>query len=154
MAPLALAAAVCIASCADRARSSAVAETTAEPAAFETPFDVTPKEAAQQMRADPDAFLMDVRSPAEYNAQCVPDSVLIPLAMLADNIADNAIYPEINRGRTPRKDQRILVICRSGNRSSTAVRQLRQMGYARSSSISGGIGAWKSAGLAVATNAK
>ena len=152
MAAIALAAAVWGAGCADKGQNPAIVETGTNPPAIETPFDVTPQQAARQMQADPDAFLMDVRSLAEYDPSHVTDSVLIPLPVLADHIADNTIYPEINRGRTPRKDQRILVICRSGNRSSTAVRQLRQMGYARSSSISGGIGAWNSAGLPITTS--
>jgi len=43
----------------------------------------------------------------------------------------------------------VLLICRSGNRSGSAQRQLLQLGYDRVWNVTGGMNAWTSAGLPV-----
>jgi len=83
------------------------------------------------------AFLLDVRQQYEWDEAHVDGAVLIPLDQLSNRI-----------GELP-TDQDILIICRSGNRSAQARDLLRAAGMARTTSISGGIGAWISAGLPV-----
>lgn len=64
------------------------------------------------------AFLVDVRTPAEWAEGHVNNSVNIPLDTLENNI-------ELFRG----KDQ-VIVFCRSGNRSGQAKVILEQHGIA------------------------
>jgi len=49
----------------------------------------------------------------------------------------------------PDRDREILVLCGSGQRSLLAAEALQRMGYRQVSSVAGGMGAWKAAGLPV-----
>ena len=92
--------------------------------------EVTPSEAA----ADTGALLLDVREPAEWQAGHAPAARHIPLGALAGRI------DELPRDRT------LICICRSGNRSAQATRQLGDAGY-RAVNMQGGMRAWSAAGL-------
>jgi rhodanese-related sulfurtransferase len=83
------------------------------------------------------ALLIDVRQPEEWSAGHAPNARLIPLGSLPRRLTD-----------IPR-DQDVLFICRSGNRSGSAQRQLLQLGYEQVFNVSGGMNAWASAGLPV-----
>lgn len=114
------------------------------------PSDLSAKAASEEIKSNPDAFLLDVRTHEEYLTEHIAGSVLIPLHVLEQHIARNTIYPEINKGRTPRKDQLIICVCAWGARSDQAARTLRAMGYANVRGLTGGLAAWKQAGLPVA----
>ncbi|KPK85732.1 MAG: hypothetical protein AMJ81_02875 [Phycisphaerae bacterium SM23_33] len=83
-------------------------------------------------------FVLDVRCPYEYLQEHIANSVLIPMDELRSHIGKNTIYPEINRGRTPRRDQLILCVCTLGVRSARAAEMLREMGYTHVRSLAGG----------------
>lgn len=85
------------------------------------------------------AYLLDVRTVAEWNESHVDGAVLIPL---------DELNARINEVPT---DQDVLIICRSGNRSGQARDILRAAGLMRTTSITGGITAWVNAGLPVVT---
>jgi molybdopterin/thiamine biosynthesis adenylyltransferase/rhodanese-related sulfurtransferase len=53
----------------------------------------------------------------------------------------------------PDRQREILVLCGSGQRSLLAAEALQRMGYRRVSSVAGGLGAWKAAGLPMAAGA-
>ncbi|MGE7136829.1 molybdopterin-synthase adenylyltransferase MoeB [Luteibacter sp. NPDC031894] len=53
----------------------------------------------------------------------------------------------------PDRQREILVLCGSGQRSLLAAEALQRMGYSRVSSVAGGMGAWKAAGLPVSAGA-
>ena len=86
------------------------------------------------------ALLIDVRTPAEFQSQHVPNSKCIPL-------------DEINREAIARHqqhpDQPVYLICRSGNRSGMALRKLSDAEFNQAVSVSGGIMAWEDAGYPV-----
>jgi len=65
----------------------------------------------------------------------VPNSTLIPLGSLASRVNE-----------VPR-DKEIVVVCRSGNRSTTGRDILRQAGFANVTSLAGGLNGWKAAGF-------
>jgi rhodanese-related sulfurtransferase len=100
-----------------------------------TPPTVDVREASRRQVAG--ALLIDVRQPEEWNAGHAPNATLIPLGSLSARLAD-----------IPR-DREVLLICRSGNRSGTAQRQLLQLGYEQVLNVSGGMNAWAGAGLPV-----
>ncbi len=83
------------------------------------------------------AYLLDVREPEEWNEAHVDGAVLIPLEELPGRVDE---LPT---------DRDILIICRSGNRSAEARDFLRQAGIMNTISVSGGLNAWKAAGLPV-----
>ncbi len=88
----------------------------AAPAAFE---QISQQEAAQLMVSDKDHIILDVRTPEEYASGYIPEAINIP----NETIGSGSI-PLL-----PRKDQLILIYCRSGNRSKQAARKLVEMGY-------------------------
>lgn len=99
------------------------------------PTNMSVSEAAE--RFDAGAYLLDVRTVAEWNENHIDGAVLIPLDELPARISE---LPA---------DQDVLIICRSGNRSAEARNILRSAGLSRTTSISGGINAWIAAGLPV-----
>ena len=64
-------------------------------------------------------ILLDVREQYEYNEGHIPGAVLLPSGSVA------AMAAEV----LPDPDQKILVYCRSGNRSKTAANTLVGLGY-------------------------
>jgi len=74
--------------------------------------------------------LLDVREPPEYGISDLPNSVKIPLGALPQNV-DKL-----------KKEDEIVVYCRTGGRSGNAVQYLRQMGYEKVRNLAGGINAW------------
>ncbi len=81
-------------------------------------------------------FLLDVRTQEEWDSIHVPNAKLIPLDQLPQRLQE---LP---------KDQPILVICRSGNRSQTGRDILLRNGF-DATSVQGGIRAWQAAGYPV-----
>ena len=87
---------------------------------------------AHQMYQD-GTFVLDVRTPEEWNDFHAPNTTLIPLDELAARVNE---LP---------KDQPILVVCRSGNRSKTGRDILLQAGF-NATSMEGGLNAWRDSG--------
>lgn len=83
-------------------------------------------------------FLLDVREPEEWNEYHVPNTTLIPLGELASRVNE---LP---------KDQEIVVICRSGNRSQQGRDILLQAGF-NATSMAGGVKTWSSMGYPTVT---
>jgi rhodanese-related sulfurtransferase len=81
-------------------------------------------------------FVLDVRTPEEWNEFHAPNTTLIPLDELAARVDE-----------LPR-DQPILVVCRSGNRSQTGRDILLQAGF-DATSMNGGLTEWRAKGYSV-----
>lgn len=82
------------------------------------------------------AILIDVREPNEWAAGHFPGARHLPI---------NSVLDQID---TIPRDQSVLVICRSGNRSSAATHALREAGI-RAYNVAGGMKAWERLGGAV-----
>jgi rhodanese-related sulfurtransferase len=80
-------------------------------------------------------FFLDVRTQEEWDAYHIEGATLIPLDQLESRVDE-----------VPR-DQDIVVVCRSGNRSQAGRDILRQAGIGQSTSMAGGVNAWFSAGF-------
>ena len=91
--------------------------------------------AGAKAMSDAGAFVLDVRTQAEWLAGHVPGSTWIPLEQIESRMS------EVPRTRD------ILVVCASGNRSATARDMLLNNGYTRVSSLRGGLQIWQAAGL-------
>ena len=91
---------------------------------------------AYQLYQD-DVFVLDVRTPEEYQESHIPGSVLIPLDQLG-----------LRAGELP-QNETILVYCRSGNRSLEAVYMLDEAGFKRVHSLDQGINNWIQSGYEV-----
>jgi rhodanese-related sulfurtransferase len=86
------------------------------------------------------AVLLDVREPEETAAGRIESAVAIPLGELAQRLDE---LPS---------DTTIVVVCRSGNRSSVATRALNATGF-DAVNVAGGMLAWRDAGLPLVSDA-
>ena len=88
-------------------------------------------ERLEQYDVVPDALLLDVRTPQEYQAGHIPGSENIPLQSIdkVRSVAENKSTP-------------LFVYCRSGARSRQAVGLLQHMGYMHVKNL-GGISAYR-----------
>ena len=88
-------------------------------------------EAVTMMEEETDYIILDVRTPEEFAEKHIPNAINVP----NETIGENEI-PELTR-----KDQMILVYCRSGNRSKQASEKLVKLGYTNIYEF-GGINDW------------
>lgn len=102
------------------------------PALAGAALEVSVAEAAAQR--DAGAFILDVREPDEWAEFHVPGSTHIPLGQVAARLDE-----------LPR-DQAIIVVCRSGNRSQQGRDTLRAAGFEQVSSMAGGLKEWVALG--------
>ena len=79
---------------------------------------ITPEQ-AKEMIDEEDVIILDVRTPEEYRQGHIDGALLLPDYDL-ENLAENEL---------PHKDAKILVYCRSGNRSRSSSKDLINMGY-------------------------
>ncbi|NID05783.1 molybdopterin-synthase adenylyltransferase MoeB [Luteibacter jiangsuensis] len=99
--------------------------------------ELSPVEAlARQGRG---ALLVDVREDAERASDTPAGALGLSRGFLELRIEQSE----------PDRDREILVLCGSGQRSLLAAEALQRMGYRHVSSVAGGMGAWKAAGLPV-----
>lgn len=96
------------------------------------PKEISVSQAAAKRQAG--AFILDVRQPEEWADAHIPGSTLIPLGDLESRINE-----------VP-KDQEIVVVCRSGNRSAQGRDILKQAGFSQVTSMAGGLNEWKADG--------
>jgi phage shock protein E len=89
----------------------------------------------------PDTILLDVRTPSEFAAGHIPGAVNIDV--------ESATFLEAVAMLEPGKAYAIY--CRSGNRSKTAMAAMGQAGFSHLFDLTGGIGAWQSAGGQIVT---
>jgi rhodanese-related sulfurtransferase len=99
--------------------------------------DVTVDEAWDLIQGKPELVVLDVRTQAEYDDGHIEDAILIPVAELPDRLSELS------------KDDEILVYCRSGNRSSTAVGIMEDAGFSKIFHMNEGMNGWLAAGLPV-----
>ena len=87
-----------------------------------------------------DAIVLDVRDAVEFAAGHIPNARHFPLNQLDERVK------EIDKF----KSRPIVVSCRSGNRSASAVALLGRHGFAEVFSLRGGLIAWEQASMPLA----
>jgi rhodanese-related sulfurtransferase len=100
----------------------------------ETYGDITAQEAKELIDKKPDLVILDVRTVGEYTEEHIEGAINIPVGELEDRLE------ELD------KTWELLVYCRTGNRSSSAVKILEDNGYTKIFHMTGGIVKWKEAG--------
>ena len=93
---------------------------------------------AQQVKAALDAqeiLLVDVREPDEFAAERIAGAVNVPLSSFDP------------KGLPDAGGKSVVFQCGSGKRSATAVGHCQKAGHALDTHLTGGITAWKAAGL-------
>lgn len=93
--------------------------------------------AAMQLINHKNALILDVREETEFKNGHILNAKLIPLGKLNERIG------ELERCR----EQPILVVCRSGQRSVAACALLGKHGFGLAYNLKGGVLAWQKTGL-------
>jgi rhodanese-related sulfurtransferase len=103
---------------------------------FRAGSEVSAFEAVQLINRK-DAVVVDVRDQGEFEGGHVAGAKHIPERQLGERLQELEKF----------KDRPLILTCRSGARSGSAVRLLRGSGFAQAVNLSGGIGAWEQAGM-------
>ena len=83
------------------------------------------------------ALVLDVREDSEYKSGHILNAKWIPLGKLAERVGELEKY----------REQPIVVVCRSGNRSATACSLLGKQGFTQAVNMAGGVMAWGKSNL-------
>ena len=117
----------------------AVAAAIYTPALFQsgTYGDVSVSEAYDLIQNEPGLVVLDVRTQTEYDEGHIEGAILIPVAELPDRLNELS------------EDDVLLVYCRTGNRSGTAMAILGENGFSKVYHMHEGISTWIAEGLPV-----
>jgi len=99
--------------------------------------NLSPQEAFALVGQRNDLYLLDVRTPGEYQQARLEGARLIPIDEFAKRLAE-----------VP-KDRPILVYCAVGSRSAQVVNYLARQGYPEIYNLYGGIYSWEQTGYPV-----
>ncbi|MFM9839207.1 MAG: molybdopterin-synthase adenylyltransferase MoeB [Cyclobacteriaceae bacterium] len=92
--------------------------------------EISPSRAKELIASKSDVQIIDVREPFEFDLGNI-GGVNIPLKVLDQNLEMIS------------KDKQVVVLCKSGGRSSQAVTKLQELGYSNVMNLSGGLLQWK-----------
>jgi rhodanese-related sulfurtransferase len=108
---------------------------------------------AKDILENKNVFLLDVRTPAEYNYSHIEGATLIPLKNVPAhdpvNLPDDQLLPNRLKELPGNKNTKIVVYCLSGGRSAVASQMIADAGYKNVYNVQGGLKAWVNAGYPV-----
>lgn len=93
---------------------------------------ITSEEAKSIIDTEEDVIILDVRTKEEFDDGHIENALLLPNTEIKDKVEE----------LIPDKDAKILVYCRSGNRSASATKDILELGYTDVSDF-GGIIDWE-----------
>ncbi len=102
--------------------------------------EIFPWDLVEELEAGSDILVLDVREPYEYDAMHIEGSLSVPRGILESAVewGYEETLPELVEAR----DRRIVVVCRSGNRSLLAAKTMTIMGYKDASNLKTGLRGW------------
>jgi rhodanese-related sulfurtransferase len=102
--------------------------------------EIFPWDLEEKLSENSKLMLLDIREPYEFDAMHIKNSISVPRGVLetACEYDFEETVPELVEAR----DQEIIVICRSGNRSIFACDVMQQLGYKQVVSLKTGLRGW------------
>ena len=109
-------------------------------ACLESVKEVFPWDLEEQFQSTRKPIILDIREPEEFNEMRIEGSVNIPRGILEQSCEWDfeETVPDIVKAR----NEEIILVCRSGNRSILAAFTLWQMGYQDVKSLKTGLKGW------------
>ena len=102
--------------------------------------EMMPWDAEEYLKSHPETLNVDIRETHEYDTKHIHDSIHVTRGIL-ENACEwdfEETEPELVKAR----DKPVLLVCRSGNRTTLAAYTLQQMGYENVISLKTGLRGW------------
>ncbi|WP_084417657.1 rhodanese-like domain-containing protein [Chrysiogenes arsenatis] len=99
--------------------------------------DISVQQTVALIQSDPNVVLLDIRENIERQQGYIPSTIHLPMGQI-----------QYNLDKLPR-DKKIVLTCRTGNRTGQMARLLRQQGFDNVYNMVGGIVAWAQSGQKV-----
>ncbi len=126
-----------VSGCSSPKQEPAAASAAQSKAPAEAITNITAADLLKRVEAGEKPLIIDVREQSEWDAGHIEGASLMPLGVVDKKITSVA------------KDQEVVLICRSGNRSSQAAQILAKMGYTNIKNVVGGMNEWSKVGPVV-----
>ena len=102
--------------------------------------ELFPWDLRDELDADRDLLLVDIREPYEYAAMHITGSLNVPRGIL--ELACDWGYEETVPELAAARERDIVLVCRSGNRTILAADVMQKMGFASVRSLQTGLRGW------------
>ena len=109
-------------------------------AALNTVEEVFPWDLEEEIENDQALILLDIRETDEFEMMHINNSLHVPRGVLEGACVWN--YDDTVPALAKSRDQNIVIICRSGNRSVLAAQTMQLMGFKNVRSLKMGIKGW------------
>ncbi|HIG89345.1 MAG: rhodanese-like domain-containing protein [Candidatus Thioglobus sp.] len=112
--------------------------------------EVLPWDLEEEIEQNPELIVLDIREPDEFEMMHIKSSLHVPRGVLEGACVWN--YDDTIPALAQSRDQNIVVVCRSGNRSALAALTMQQMGFEQVRSLKLGIKGWNDNDLEMLNN--
>jgi len=112
--------------------------------------EVLPWDLEEEIEKNPELIVLDIREPDEFEMMHIKGSLHVPRGVLEAACVWN--YDDTIPKLAQARDQNIVVVCRSGNRSILAAFTMQQMGFEQVRSLKLGIKGWNDNDLEMINN--
>lgn len=102
--------------------------------------ELFPWDLEERLEQENDIILVDITEPYEFDRLHIKNSINVPRGILEASCDWN--YNDTVPALAQSRDQEIVVICRSGNRSALAAFTMQLMGFTNVSSLKTGLRGW------------
>ena len=102
--------------------------------------EMMPWDVEEYLESHPETLIVDIRETHEYDTMHVPDSVNIPRGILEN--ACEWDFEETEPELVTAREKPVVLVCRSGSRTTLAAYTLQQMGYENVISLKTGLRGW------------
>ena len=106
----------------------------------ETVQEIMPWDLIELIEKNPQQLILDVREQNEYDAMHIKNSLFVPRGLL--ETACEFGYEETHPTLANARNEQIVIVCRSGNRSLLAAKSMQSLGYIDVISLQTGLRGW------------
>lgn len=112
--------------------------------------EILPWDLETEIEQNPELIVLDIRESDEFEMMHIKGSLHVPRGVLEGACVWN--YDDTIPALAQARDQNIVVVCRSGNRSALAALTMQQMGFEYVRSLKLGIKGWNDNDLEMFNN--
>jgi rhodanese-related sulfurtransferase len=102
--------------------------------------EMMPWDAEELIESHPDTLIVDIRETHEYDTMHISDSLNVPRGILEN--ASEWDFEETEPELVTARERPVVLVCRSGNRTTLAAYTLQLMGYEKVISLKTGLRGW------------